>query len=469
MRAVAERFVRRMAAAAKRYGRAPSEAERRPLRIDDFKIALDADGTVAVDGNLGCGHFSPREQSMPSSTDQEQAEMKRSPRRRTPFDTGRSQRLILWNGRIHFIGPREDSALHVDHFAETGFAQKVHGLGRALAAAAMRDDFARGIEFVHAPRQFAQRNQMSFQVADLVFVRLAHIEDKKIIAVVETRLQFAWSDFRDLNIRGGSFFAAHAAKFIVVDELVNRAIRTAHRTLGIFTQFEFTEAHSQRVKQEQASNEIVAAAENQFDGLHGLNGPDDPGQNAKHSAFCARRHKPRRRRFGIEAAVARAIGHAENGGLPFETENRTVDVRLAEQNASVVDQVASREIVRAIHDDVVVLEELKRVRAGQLRFDGFDLNVRIEIRKARARSLAFGLAHVAGAKSDLALKIGEIHNVEVNQAQLAHAGGGKIQAEWCAESAGSNKQHLGVFQLELPLHANFRHDEMAAITKNLFF
>jgi len=57
VRAVAKGLVRRMTAAAERYGSAPCKAERRPLRIDDFKIALDADGTVAVDGNFSCGHF----------------------------------------------------------------------------------------------------------------------------------------------------------------------------------------------------------------------------------------------------------------------------------------------------------------------------------------------------------------------------------------------------------------------------
>ena len=196
---------------------------------------------------------------------------------------------------------------------------------------------------------------------------------------------------------------------------------------------------------------------------------DDSRQNAKHAAFRTRRHEPRRRRFGIEAAIARAIGHAENRCLPFETEYGAVNIGLAKQNAGVIHKIASRKIVRAIDDDVVVLEQLERIRAGQSRFDGLDLNVRIKIRKPRAGCLALGLAHVAGAKRNLPLKIGEIHDVEINEAQLAHTRRREIQTERRTEPARADEQNLGVFQLELPLHADFGHDQMAAIAQNLFF
>src|SRR5205823_11423540 len=89
--------------------------------------------------------------------------------------------------------------------------------------------------------------------------------------------------------------------------------------------------------------------------------------------------------------VARAIGHAENRGLPFKTENRAVHIGLAEEDARIVDKIAGREIVGAIYDDVVILEEFEGIRAGQLRFDGLNLNVRVEIRKTRPGGLALRL------------------------------------------------------------------------------
>src|SRR6266436_4921242 len=124
---------------------------------------------------------------------------------------------VLWDGRINLVGPGEDAAFQIEDFSEARFSQKVHGFGGALAAAAMRHDFPGGIEFVDAPRQFPEGEKMSLQIADLVFVRLAHIENEKIIAAIEAGLEFARSNFRHLHGGTGSFFAAHAAEFEVID------------------------------------------------------------------------------------------------------------------------------------------------------------------------------------------------------------------------------------------------------------
>src|SRR6266403_4645634 len=177
-----------------------------------------------------------------------------------------------------------------------------------------------------APRKFPEREEMSLQIADLVFVRLAHIENEQIISAIEPGLQFARSNLRHLYGGTGSFFAAHTAEFVVIDQLGDRAMRTAHRAIWIFAQLEFAEFHSESVKQQQASYEIIPAAKDQLDRFHRLDRADDSGQNAKDAAFRAGRDKPRRGRFRIEAAVARAIRHAENSGLSFETENRAVHV-----------------------------------------------------------------------------------------------------------------------------------------------
>src|SRR5437660_1376408 len=215
-----------------------------------------------------------------------------------------------------------------------------------------------------APRKFPEREEMTLQIADLIFVWLADIENEKIIPAIEAGLEFARSNFRHLHGGAGSFFAAHAAEFVVIDQLGDRAMRTAHRAIWIFAQLEFAEFHSESVKQEQASYEIFPAAKNQLDGFHRLDRADDSGQNAKDAAFRAGRDKPRRGRFRIEAAVARAIRHAENSGLSFEAENRAVNIWFAEQDAGVVDEVASGKIVSPIDDDIKVLEKFKSVSAG---------------------------------------------------------------------------------------------------------
>src|SRR5262249_6982583 len=148
---------------------------------------------------------------------------------------------------------------------------------------------------------------------------------------------------------------------------------------------EFAELHPKSVEEQETTGKAVAAAEDQLDRFHRLDGADNARQHAEHSAFSARRHKTGRGRFGIQAAVARTVGHAENGGLALETENRAVDIRLAEQDARIVYQIARWEIVGAVDDDVEIFEQLERVSAGELRFEAFDLNSRIQIREARLR------------------------------------------------------------------------------------
>src|SRR5882724_3954468 len=103
----------------------------------------------------------------------------REPAGNWPTDPSSATPSVLRHLWIDFVGPGQDSTFEVEDFAETGFAQKVDGLGGTLATAAMRDDFARRIQFVHAPRQFTQRNQVPVEIANLVFVWFAHIQNEE--------------------------------------------------------------------------------------------------------------------------------------------------------------------------------------------------------------------------------------------------------------------------------------------------
>src|ERR1700721_806452 len=122
----------------------------------------------------------------------------------------------------------------------------------------------------------------------------------------------------------------------------------------------------------------------------------------------------------IQTPIAWTIRHAEHGHLALKSKNRALHVRLAKQAPRVVYQIAGGEIVSAIDDNVEILEELKRVLTGQFRFERLDLNVGIEIREARLRGGCFRFTNIIGTKSYLALKIGEIHYIEIDQAQVTN-------------------------------------------------
>ncbi len=75
--------------------------------------------------------------------------------------------------------------------------------------------------------------------------------------------------------------------------------------------------------------------------------------------------------------------------------------------------------------------------------------------------------YIAGGKRNLSLQIGVIDDVKIDDAQPPHACRGQIKAQRRAESAGANHEHLGLGELELPLHAHFGHDQVPAVTLDL--
>ena len=125
---------------------------------------------------------------------------------------------------------------------------------------------------------------------------------------------------------------------------------------------------SSALNKQQPADERSAFAERELQNFRRLDAADDAGQHAEHAAFRATRHHARRRRFGIKAAITRpAQMRRKHAGLAFETENRAIDIRLFEQHAGVVGQIARREIIRAVHDDVVGPDDVERVFGGDAR------------------------------------------------------------------------------------------------------
>src|SRR5579863_19890 len=124
---------------------------------------------------------------------------------------------ILWHGGIHFIRPGQDSALEVPNFSEAGLTKKLDGFGRSFPAPAMCHDFARAVQFVRAPRQITEWEQVSIQIANLKFMRLANVKHKQIVAAIESLLQLERSHFRYIGCGRCRLLATNSAEFLVVN------------------------------------------------------------------------------------------------------------------------------------------------------------------------------------------------------------------------------------------------------------
>ena len=68
---------------------------------------------------------------------------------------------------------------------------------------------------------------------------------------------------------------------------------------------------------------------------------------------------------------------------------------------------------------------------------------------------------------DLALQVGLVDDVEVDETDGPDAGGGEIEGERCSEAAGSNAENLCGFELLLAFHADLREDEVARVARDL--
>jgi hypothetical protein len=68
----------------------------------------------------------------------------------------------------------------------------------------------------------------------------------------------------------------------------------------------------------------------------------------------------------------------------------------------------------------------------------------------------------------LAVQVGLVHHVEVDQAQPAHARGGEVKGQGRAQAARADEQHRGSLQLLLAGHAHFRHDQVPRVAQDFF-
>ena len=284
-----------MPAAAKGDGRATAQPEDLAFLIDDLKIPFHAKGSVAKDCYFGARHEFLRLSDCKASSaititrdtkkDKKVAERLRSVRRGirkkqgkvpTPKRKGVSHRMqdyggsVSRHGRIDFCRPRQDAAAKIQNLAEARLPHEIDGLCGTLSGAAVRHDLVGRIEFVDPARQFPDRNEVTFQIANLVFVGFADVENEELIALIEALLQFPRGNFGHIQIHIRNFFATDAAELVVVDELMNCRVRPAHGAVGILAQLQFAKLRSQRVEQEQPADQRFAAPDEQLDGLHRL-------------------------------------------------------------------------------------------------------------------------------------------------------------------------------------------------------
>ncbi len=95
-----------------------------------------------------------------------------------------------------------------------------------------------------------------------------------------------------------------------------------------------------------------------------------------------------------------------------------------------------------------------------------DLQLGVDRSELFLRAGDFGSADVLGKVNDLALKVGDVDDVEVDEPKRANACRCEIQRQRRPQTPGADAEHLGGLEPLLALHGHLGHDQMPGISLN---
>ncbi|SLF00733.1 Uncharacterised protein [Mycobacteroides abscessus subsp. massiliense] len=138
------------------------------------------------------------------------------------------------------------------------------------------------------------------------------------------------------------------------------------------------------------------------------------------------------------------------------------------KHRGIVDQVTRREVVGTVKDQVVLLKELDRIFRIQTQLMQPHLDQRVDLQHRIARALRLGPADIGLAVDDLALQVGLVDHIELDDADGADTRSGQVQQRRGSQPAGADDEHLGVLEAFLPVHTQVGNDQMPAVPGDFF-
>ena len=137
--------------------------------------------------------------------------------------------------------------------------------------------------------------------------------------------------------------------------------------------------------------------------------------------------------------------------------------RDAELHAGVVEQVARREVVGTVDDDVVARDDVDDVLGRQAGVVGDDVDVGVEGGQRLLRRVDLAVTDAVDVVQDLALQVRGVDLVHVDDADRADAGGGEVHRGGRAEATGTEQEHLRLEQLDLAVDADLGQQQVALV------
>ena len=208
------------------------------------------------------------------------------------------------------------------------------------------------------------------------------------------------------------------------------------------------------VARDETAMESFAIAGKQLDGFGGLQGGDEIDDRAEDADGVAGfLHAP----VGGAEETREAGGIAgENGhGEAVSGDRGGVNPRAAGLDGEIVDHKAGFEIVGAVEDDVEALEQFDGVLRIEIGYDSLDGNGGIDGFELALGGDGFGegVAGVIFIEQGLALEIGGLDEIAIEDANAADAGADQEAGAGCANGSAADDDGAGSEKALLALEA----------------
>ena len=143
------------------------------------------------------------------------------------------------------------------------------------------------------------------------------------------------------------------------------------------------------------------------------------------------------------------------------------DERLALQDGGVAEEVAGGEVVGAVDEQVVGRAQLQRVGRREAGLDWRAQHLPVDVAEGAGGGGCLGEAEGALAVDDLAVEVGELEVVVVDDAEAADAHGGEVLQHGRAGAAGADDEDGGAGEALLAGEADEGEDELPAVAQEV--
>ena len=309
---------------------------------------------------------------------------------------------------------------------------------------AVRHDRLGGVELGKSQLELAEwHGQRAGQRDDVDFPRLAHVEQGEVVGA---RGELAGADR-----------VAEAAERGVVDESGHGFRTRVGRVL------ERAEPAAQRVIGRGPADRGGADAGEHLDRLGRHDRADHRDGGGQHPADLAAGHGAGGGRHREQVAIGGALRRPAEPRLPAVLRDGTPDDRDAAEPCRVIREVAGREVVAAVDDEVEPGEQPERVRAAEAFVDRAHPHLGIEGRHLLSRGFGLAVADIRHRMHGLAVQVAELDTVVVHDRQSAHAGAREGRDDARPEPARPDDQHAGGGEPPLAVGAEARQGLLARV------